>query len=311
MTTTASVNVLVPVTITDAMLTSSTIAEPAAGETAWVSAGTYALGDLCIRTTTHRVYRCALAHTGRTALPESDPVYWRDVYATQKWSMFDAYASTQSSIATPLTVVIKPGFFNAFALLGLDGATATITYKETTGGATSYSGTVSLQEDPLDWYDWAFGAIKLKSKLVIDNLTPFPDPELTISITAATGTVKCGMLAVGDMRNLLDGADFGGTQYGATAEPITYSYIKTDEYGNTVIKRRSAATDMKIRLVLPRSSSDFALATVQALLDVPAVWMASDQFGYAGLTAFGLGSGSLSYESFSHDIFSINVKGMI
>ena len=308
---TTSVNALVPVTITDAMLTSSTIAEPAAGETAWVSAGTYALGDLRIRTTTHRVYRCVLAHTGRTALPEVDPVYWIDVYATQKWSMFDAYASTQSAIATPLTVVVKPGFFNAFALLGLDGATATITYKDTTGGATVYSATVSLQEDPLDWYDYAFGVIRVKTKLTVDNLVPYPDPELTISITAATGTVKCGMLAVGDMRNLLDSATFGGTQYGATAEPITYSYIKTDEYGNTVIKKRSTATDMKIRIVLPKANSDFALATVQSLLDVPAVWIASDQAGYAGLTVFGLGSGSLSYESYTYDIFSINVKGMI
>ena len=308
---TTSVSALVPLSITDAMLTSSTIAEPAAGETAWVSAGTYALGDLRIRATTHRVYRCVLAHTGRTALPEVDLVYWLDVYATQKWSMFDAYASTQSSIATPLTVVLKPGFFNAFAMLGLDGATATITYKDATGGATVYSSVISLTEDPLDWYDYAFGVIKPKTKVTIDDLTPYPDPELTISITATSGTVKCGMLAIGDMRNLLDSAEFGGTQYGATAEPITYSYIKTDEYGNTVIKKRSTATDMKIRIVLPKANSDFALATVQSLLDVPAVWVASDQSGYAGLTVFGLASGSLSYESFTYDTFSINVKGMI
>ena len=44
--------ILKPTPITDAMLASCTVAEPAAGETAWTSAGTYALGDNCIRTTT-------------------------------------------------------------------------------------------------------------------------------------------------------------------------------------------------------------------------------------------------------------------
>ena len=52
-------NIITPITVTAAMIGgATTIAEPAAGETAWVSAGTYALGDLRIRTSTHRVYKC-------------------------------------------------------------------------------------------------------------------------------------------------------------------------------------------------------------------------------------------------------------
>ena len=58
--------VLVPIDVDDAMLSSTTIAEPAATETAWVSGGTYAIGDKRIRTQTHRVYQSATAHTGVT-----------------------------------------------------------------------------------------------------------------------------------------------------------------------------------------------------------------------------------------------------
>lgn len=307
-----SVNVLVPITITDAMLTSSTVAEPAAGETAWVSAGAYAVGDLRIRTTTHRVYKCVQAHTGRTALPEVDSAYWLDVYATNKWSVFDKFASTQSTIVTPLTVVLRPGFCNAVALLDLDGATVSLSYKDAPGGTVVDTRTISLLDDPLDWYDWAFGTFRTKSKVIFENLVPYADPELTISVTAAGGaTVKCGMVALGDYRNLLDQAEYGGPEYGATAEPVTYSYIKTDEYGNTVIKQRGSASDMRIRVVLPKGNSDVALATVQSVLDVPAVWVASTKAGYAGLTVFGLASGSLSYDNYAYDTFSINVKGMM
>lgn len=303
------VSVLVPTAITTAMLTSSSIAEPAATETAWVSAGTYVVGDLRIRSTTHKVYKCAQGHTGRTALPEVDSAYWLEVYATQQWAMFDSYATTQSSIATTLTTVLKPGFFNAVALINVDAYTCTVTYKETSGGATVETRTIDLQEYPLDWYDYAFGQITAKSKLVLENFLPYPDPELTVTLTGAT--VKCGMLAFGDYRNLLDGADFGGTQYGATAEPQTFSYIKTDEYGNTVIKQRGSASDMRVSVVIPTSNADLALATMQSVLDVPAVWVASTASGYSGLTVFGLASGSLSHDSYNINKFSITVKGLM
>ncbi len=309
---TASVNVLVPLAMTDAMLTSSTVTEPAAGETAWVSGGTYAVGDLRIRGTTHQVYKCVQAHTGRTALPEVDSAYWLAVYATQKWAMFDAYASTQSTATTTLTVVLRPGIVNAIALINVDAVTATVVLKDAPGGTVVDTRVIDLQEYPLDWYDWAFGQIKAKTKLVIDNLMIYADPEITVTLAASAGvTVKCGLLAFGDYRDLLDGAEFGGAQYGTTANPTTYSYIKTDEYGNTVIKRRGSASDMRFQVMLPKSNSDAALSAVQNVLDMPAILVASGLSGYSGLTVFGLASGSLTYTSAVHDVLSVDVKGML
>lgn len=306
--------VLIPTPITAAMLASSTIAEPAAGETAWVSAGTYAVGDLRIRTTTHRIYQCVTAHSGRTALPENDPTYWLDYGPTARWALFDNQVSTQSSIVTPLTVVLRPGFFNAMALYGLDGATLAVTVKDAPGGSVVHSETIDLTVPPLDWYDWAFGQIKPLTKAVLSGLTPYPDAELTITITAAAGvTVKAGMLVVGDFVSLVgDGdGDFGGTTYGATAEPVDFSYIKTDDFGNTSIVKRRNATDMRVKVVLPKSSADQALEIVQSVLSVPCAWIATEAAGYAGLNVFGLGSGSLSYEGPNHAELSLYVKGLV
>ncbi|MDD2742322.1 MAG: hypothetical protein PHV02_08615 [Rhodocyclaceae bacterium] len=304
--------VLVPIPITDAMLSSSTIAEPAAGETAWVSAGTYALKDKRIRSTTRRVYECVQAHTGRTALPEVDSAYWLDTGPTQKWAPFDSLISTQASDATSITYVLRPGFFNALTCYGLDGATLAISIKDAPGGAVIHTQTIDLTTPPLDWYDWAFGHIQPLDKALVQGITPYPDAELTLTLSAATGvTVKAGIIAVGDLRSIAGDGEWGGTQYGATAEPITYSYIKRNDDGTTQIVRRHAATDLSVNVVLPREYADAAVATVQSVLDVPAAWIATDASGYAALNVFGLGSGSMQYDSFQLATFSIKVKGLV
>jgi len=45
-----------PMTVDDAALSSTNVAEPYTGETAWSSTATYAAGDQAIRTSTHRIY---------------------------------------------------------------------------------------------------------------------------------------------------------------------------------------------------------------------------------------------------------------
>jgi hypothetical protein len=128
-------NILTPLTITGAMiLAGTTIAEPDASETAWVSAGTYTVGQERIRTTTHRVYECVQASSGRTALPEVDTAYWLEKRPTKRWAPFDSYTSTAASGTTSMTYVLQPGYFNALAMYGLIGTSAAITVKDAPAG---------------------------------------------------------------------------------------------------------------------------------------------------------------------------------
>lgn len=305
-------NVLVPITITPTMLTSSTIAEPAAGETEWVSAASYTLGDLLIRTATHRVYEANITHTGRTALPENDGVYWRDVGPTAKWAAFDGEISTASTATTSMTYVLRPGPFNALIFYGLDGAAISVSEKNAPGGSVVYTYSGDLLSLPLDWYDWAFGIVKTRSKLILSGITPYADPELTITITAGTGTaVGVGLIAIGDLRPFIGDAEWGGTQPGATAEPVNYARISTDEDGTTRIRKGRAVTDMRVKVVMPRTSADYFLANVQDVLSTPVAVIATDAEGFDGLNVFGLLSGSMGYDSFGHAVFSGYVKGLV
>ena len=303
-------NILTPLTITDAMiLAGTTIAEPDASETAWVSAGAYSLGQERIRSTTHKVYECVQASTGRTALPEVDTAYWLEKRPTKRWAPFDSYTSTAASGTASMTYVLQPGYFNALGMYGLVGTSAAITVKDAPGGATIYSNTVSLLENPLGWWEFLFLPVRQIGKIILTNIPIRPTAELTITLTGAS--VAIGMINVGDYKSLIGDGDWGGTQYGASAEPVSYSYIKTNADGTTTIVRRNAATSMRASIILPRDQADYALACVQDVLDVPVSWVATDANGFTGLNVFGLGSGSLSYDSFNIATLDLSVKGMI
>lgn len=306
-------NIITPITVTDAMIgAGTTIAEPSATETAWAASTSYVVGDIRIRATTHRKYKCAVAHTSAASpLPEDDPTRWLDVGPTDRWAPFDIYTSTAATTTTSLTYVLQPGYFNALALYGLVGAQYTLTLKDAPAGATIWTRTGYLSEDPTGWYDYLFGTPKQLTKLVFSGLPIRPTAELTVTLTAASGQpVGVGMIVCGDYTSLA-GIDWGGTQYGASAEPVTYSYIKTNDDGTTQIVRRHAATNMKATVMMPKADADTVLQAVQQVLDVPVAWIATDTPGYAGLNVFGLGSGSMSYDSFSHANLSLTVKGLI
>lgn len=310
-------NILVPITITDAMIgAGTTIAEPAAGETAWVSAGNYVLGDRRIRATTHRVYECVQAHTGRTALPEVDTAFWLDAGPTQRYAPFDTYTNTAATATTSITYVLSPGYFNAISLYGLTGTQIVVSVKDAPGGTEIYrypaTGAASLTEPPTGWYDYMFGKRRPIQKLVLSNLPIRPTAELTITVTAASGAaVGIGMINVGDLTPLLGDAEWGGVSGGASAEPTSYSYIKTNDDGTTTIKRRGKSTNLRATVVIPRQKADAALATVQQVLDVPVSWIATTSQGFDGLNVFGIGSCSMSYDSFGIATLQVNVKGLI
>jgi len=308
-------NIIIPIPVTDAMIgAGTTIAEPSATETAWAAGVYYDVGSICIRATTHRKYKCTVAHTGNANNPpEDEPARWVDIGLTDRWAPFDWYTNTRVSTVTSITYVLSPGYFNALGLYGLVGAQYAITIKDAPAGTVVYSKSGDLTEDPADWYEYLF-ITKIKfDKLVLHNLPMYLTAELTITITAATGQpVGIGMIVMGDFTPIVGrSAEWGGTQFGAKAEPVTYSYINTDDYGNTTIKRRHAATNLRLTVVMPRRFADGTVQLLQSVLDQPVACIAATIDGYAGLTTFGLiTSSSVSYDGVDIASIDITVKGL-
>ncbi len=303
-------NFIAPITITPTMVTSSTLSEDPTS--AWTSA-TYAVGDERHVVATHRVYRCAVAGS-RTISPEIDPTNWVDMRPTNKTAPFDIYTSTKATTtASDITYTITARFCDALALYGTTGATYAISVKDIAGGTVIYTANGSLKTHAKSWHGYLFGARTDVTRLIFKGIPIHPTAEFTVTIAAGSGATRAlGMIVLGTYRSLAGAGEWGGTQYGATAEPVTYSYIQTDEDGTTTIVRRHAATNLNCEVMLPASQADQAVEALQSVLDVPCAWIATDVAGHAGLNTFGLASSSpVSYDSYGAATINLNIKGLI
>lgn len=297
--------VIKPTTITDALLISSTVAEPAAGETAWVSGTTYAVGDLRIRTNTHRVYKRLVAGAGTTP-PESDTFNWQDVAPTNRWSMFDQLINSQTSGTSPLTVTLAPGHVNSLALIELVGTQAVVTVTDGAGGPTVYSRSVSLEASIVaDWYAYFFEPFSQRGTLVLTNLPPYASARVTVTITGA-GTVKCGGFIVGQAY------DLGDSLYGASAGIRDYSKKQVDaSTGVVTLAQGRFARIMRARMKTSPGAAGVIQTVLSGLRATPCVWVGDDGAGIEPLTVFGF------YKDFSLEIaysnahfYSLEVEGM-
>jgi hypothetical protein len=308
-------NIIVPIPITDSMiLAGTTIAEPAAGETAWSpSTISYVIGDERIRATTHRIYRCAANHTSAASpTPENDPTRWVDIGPTSRYAPFDFYTSTAALTTTSLTYVLQPGFVNAIAMYGLTGANYTLTIKDAPGGTVLFTQSGSLTMPPLGWYDYFFGRRGTVDKLLFKNLPIRPTAEITITITSASGQpVGVGMIVCGDYVSLAGVSGIGGTEFGAESKPTTFSYRRFLDDGTVLIRERGSSTDLRLTVIIPHEDSAAVSQQIKQVLNKPIAWIGSDAAGYEELQSFGLGSGSMRYENYGFDRLTIEVTGIV
>ncbi|MDP3876021.1 MAG: hypothetical protein Q8Q50_03480 [Methylobacter sp.] len=261
--------VIPPLEITAGRFTSSTIAEPDAGETAWNAATSYTVGDIAIRTTTHRKYQNLIAGVDATN-PESAPTRWLDVGPTNKWAMFDTIRNSATIKATTVTVVLTPGVrVDAVALLGVVANSAVISMTSVTGGGTVYnSGTINLNtREVLDWYDYFFKAFSTQPSIALFDLPPYSDGIITITLNATSGNVECGACVIGSQFYL------GGVQYEAENDVLNFSSVTRDFAGGTATMVQRRNVPKTIQSIWADKSRVNAIRDLRDSLNaMPAVW---------------------------------------
>jgi hypothetical protein len=261
--------VIPPIAITDGMLTSSTIAEPAAGETAWAAATSYTVGQQVIRTGPHRVYQNLTAGVDATA-PESAPARWLDVGPTNKWAMFDTLRNSASTATTSLTVVITPGRrIDSIALMGVVGESITVSM--TSSGTTVYSTTENLiQRSTVAWRGYFFGAFTYQGSSVRFDLPPFANGVLTVTVSRTSGVVSLGALVIGQAVTL------GTVLSQATSDALNFSTVTRDAYGNATLVQRRTIPKSEQQLITDPTNVDKLREVRSALNAAPAVWSGLD-----------------------------------
>lgn len=295
--------VIEPITVTDANLTSSTIAE--ADYPVWSGATAYVIGDR--RIYGHVIYEALTANTDKH--PNQNPLDWLNVGATNRWKMFDAKVGTQSTATTSLTVVITPGSANAVALVNVDAAYADIVMTDPLAGVV-YSRTIRLSSTIIssDWYAYFTDPITARTVFTVTNLPLYPSASISITVRKEAGEpVSLGSLVVGMVRQ------WGirpSILTGATTGIQDYSRKERDQFGNFLIVERAFAKRARWGIILTHREIDAFQARMAAIRAKPAVFIGSDRLDSTVIYGF-YRDFSVVISSSRHAECSIELEGLI
>lgn len=299
-----TLSVLVPNTVTEAMLISSTVAED--DHPAWSSATTYADGDRVVYD--HMIYESTaganINHNPATDM--TDPPFWVAVMATNRWACLDDVGLTATVGMQSMTYVIKPGRIDALALVGLRASSVYIKMESAVDGVI-YEQTHAIldQTRESNWYNYFFAPIVRDSLFEVNGLPVFGDAEITITVAAA-GAVSLGNLLLGRRYEV------ASVKYGARVGVIDYSRKETNEFGVTSFVRRGYAKRADLQLTLTPAQVD----AVQTLLAdecraKPCLWRGTAGV-YQSLDLYA------AYKDFSiiiegphHSVCSLELEGLL
>lgn len=274
-------NVIPPLTITDAMLINSTVSEPDSGspttEAVYSAAITYALGDVVVDTTAHVLYESLL--DGNIGNVLADTTKWLLLGPSNKWAMFDLLRNTATKSPGAITVVIAPGVrVDSIALLGLVGSSVTISVDSAIGSPSEnyYTHTEDLAErNVVSWYDYFFNPFTYRPNIVRFDLPPYSTAYITATINGSN--VECGALVIGTYQYI------GDVQAEAESDVLNFSSVTRDFAGKTnlMVQRRNVPKTSQT-LLIDKSLVNAVRVLRDALNAAPAVWagVADDTNGY-------------------------------
>ncbi len=259
-----------PETITDDKLIDSNIAETVA---AYNPATTYAEHDIVRNDADHGLYQSQQAANTGHAL--DDITWWIRIGPTNRWAMFDNYNQTQTVNASSIENTIQAdGSVTGIAFLNLDASSIDVVMTKDAVEIFNQSYSLTDNSNVGNWYDYFVEPVIRKTDLFIDGLPIHYGPEIDTSINGS-GTVKCGNMVIGRVREL------GYTVYGAGFGIIDHSRKEVDDFGNVTIVERSYRKTGNFDVVVQKNLVDEVGRLLALYRATPIVYVGTDQYSSA------------------------------
>lgn len=298
--------IIKPVTVTDAILTSSTVPETDYAE--WAVGTTYATGDKVILVSTHSIYESLVNSNLGNDPATDDGTNWLTLGATNRWKAFDQKIADQVVQTTSINYVF--GNYNSnvtsLALFNMVGINANVTVTDTTVGEV-YNTTVSLIDNRniVDWFTYFFEEQVQKETAQFIDIPPYRNAAISVTVTANTGEdAKLGQIVFGYL------TDIGATTYGTSISIEDFSRKETDAFGNFIVVQRafSQLADFDVQFETPNARR--IQRTLAELRAVPVVYIGSSDTAY-GTTIYGFYRRfDLTLETPSLSFGAIEVEGL-
>lgn len=273
-----------PLTITDSILTSSTIPEDDYAE--WASGTTYSIGTRVIVVSVHRVYESASNSNIGNNPTTDDGTNWILVGATNRFKAFDQKIGDPATRADSIQYVFNTSgdIVNSLAFFALKADTVQITMEiGSAPTATVYDETYLLLDTTniIDWYTYFFEpATDKDQELLVVDLPSYSTAQITVNIVDTGGTVEVGQIVLGNLVSL------GRTGYGTTIGIEDFSRKERDTFGSAVIIERAFAQTADFEVEINTQDARRVQKFLSTYRATPIVWIGNQDPSY-GLIVYG------------------------
>ena len=296
--------VIDPMAIKDANLVYTNV--PEADYPAYSAATTYAVDAyvIVVGVNNHKVYK-SLVNNNTGNDPASSATKWLYMGSTNRWAMFDDSVGSQTTRADSISVQISFNqLVDSIALINISAAQADITVTVPVDGVV-YSKTISLISTAgiTDIYRYWFWPVLRKTDFYLADLPPYAAGTISIVLSDAGATVKCGAMVIGQR------FEIGATQYGVRLGIDDYSDKTRNGFGQAQLVPRDYNRRGDFTMQLDAYQVEFAyqfLANCRARM---MVWAGTTQYGPTLILG--------NYESFQFEIqtaktsiYTLSVKGL-
>lgn len=275
------VNIIKPITLTDANITSN-IAEdeaPLFDETVIYVEGYEVIDEHYIW-----IAQADVPTTASTVHPSEGatlaPPTWAKKSVTNHWAAFDNVVGSQSENAGTIDITIDAGLINAIGLLNVVAKSVQIIVTDPVDGEV-FNKTINMIDvrGISGWYDYYLNDIEYKSLAVELTLPAYKNATTQIIISQLGGVAKLGNVVVGKqyyLGELLIGGDMG---------MVSYSRKVVDEFGNYTVTKRANAKRSNVLINMETARVDRNKEALESLDSTLTLLVTGDY--YDSLTVFG------------------------
>ena len=275
----------------------------------WV-AGTYSIGDVAWKASTHRVYRSAVDNN--TDDPEvgvrKDPKTWIDIAPTNAWAFRDEVNTTQTVRADSLTItheLVSETFLSAIDLFNISATDVQITLTSDQAGGQFFDKTFCLEnfENINDLFDYRYAAFRppLRS-LAVSGFQAYTDTVATITLTSDGADVALGNIVIGES------LEIGATLTDFTTPIMDYSRRTVDEFGNVFLKDFGSSKQFRGQVAIPINDVNYVYETLSDLAGTPVSFVGDSR--YTGSIVYGTVSIIPAYSVTDVSIATVKVEGL-
>jgi len=292
-----------PITVTDAILTSSTV--PENDHPVWDVSTTYDLADNVIKN--HKIYESVQGSNLGNDPETDDGTWWTEGLATNRWKVFDGYLQDQASQATSAEWALTPSeYFDTVAFFNISASAVQIVIDDPSEGEV-HNETYDLIDNTgvFDGWSYFFTPVIQRSNFCVSDLPPYQAGTVTITFTDDV-TVLVGQIAIG----LAEVLGFTSNQMPIGIED--YTRLNEDAFGRTSPAVRGYARTATPMIVVDRPRVRYLERIVADQRGIPTIWSFDTPDGENDLVYLGFFRRfSMVYQYANKATFDLEIRSLV